>query len=104
MFVTAVFSWAVLTDERSGLSLTITLHNLEEDANLRPMVSRPVYLGVGLPSGVHDKNFVFCLKIEGLMWGALSDERPGLSLTTNYITSKKILIYDRRSVGQSILV
>jgi hypothetical protein len=49
------------------------------EANLRPTVSRPICLGVGLPSGAHDQNFVFCLTIAGfLMRGAFSDERTGL--------------------------
>jgi hypothetical protein len=53
--------------------------NLEVEVNLQQTVSRPVYLGVGLPSGAHDQNFVFCLTIEGfLIWGTLSDERMGL--------------------------
>jgi hypothetical protein len=52
---------------------------VEVEVNLRPTVSRPVYLGVGLPSGAHDQVFVFCLTIAGfLMWGTLSDERMGL--------------------------
>jgi hypothetical protein len=49
------------------------------EVKLRPTVSRPVCLGVGLPSGTHDQNFFFCLTVAGfLMWGALSDERRGL--------------------------
>jgi hypothetical protein len=52
---------------------------LEVAVNLRPKVSRPVCLGVGLPSGAHDQIFVFCLTIAGfLKWGILSDERMGL--------------------------
>jgi hypothetical protein len=47
--------------------------------NLRPMVSRPVYLGVGLPSGAHDQIFVYCMTIAGfLMWGSMSDKKSGL--------------------------
>jgi hypothetical protein len=51
----------------------------EVEVNLRPTVSQPVCLGVGLPSGAHDQIFVFCLKIAGfLMCGTLSDERMGM--------------------------
>jgi hypothetical protein len=52
---------------------------VEVEVNLRPTVSRPVYLGVGLPSGAHDQIFVFSPTIVGfLMCGILSDERMGL--------------------------
>jgi hypothetical protein len=52
---------------------------VEVDVDLRPTVSRPVCLGVGLPSGACDQIFVFCLTIVGfLMCGTLSDERTGL--------------------------
>jgi hypothetical protein len=52
---------------------------VEVEVNLWPTVSRPVCLGVGIPSGAHDQIFVFCLTIAGfLMCGSLSDERIGL--------------------------
>jgi hypothetical protein len=49
---------------------------VEVEVKLRPTISRPVFLPVGLPSGAHDQIFVFCLTIAGFLpWGALSDER-----------------------------
>jgi hypothetical protein len=49
---------------------------IEVEAKSRPTVSRPVRLGVGLPSRTHDPIFLFCLTVAGfLMWSALSDER-----------------------------
>jgi hypothetical protein len=56
--------------------------DVSEDINLRPTVSWPVCLGVGLPSGAYDQIFVFCLTMAGfLMWGTPSDERMGLQFT-----------------------
>jgi hypothetical protein len=52
---------------------------VEVEVKLRPTVSRPVFLGVGLQFGAHDQTFVCHLTIAGLlMWVALSDERMGL--------------------------
>jgi hypothetical protein len=49
---------------------------VEVEVKLRPTVSRPIYLGVVLPSRAHDQMFVPWLTTAGfLMWGALSDER-----------------------------
>jgi hypothetical protein len=51
----------------------------EVEVKLRPTYSRPVYPGVGFPSGTHDQIFFFCLTIVGfLMRGTLSDEKMGL--------------------------
>jgi hypothetical protein len=51
----------------------------EVEVNLRPTVSRPACLGVGLQSGGHDQMFFLCLTTAGFwMLGTLSDERMGL--------------------------
>jgi hypothetical protein len=56
-----------------------SLGYLEVEVNLLPMVSWPVCLGVGLPSGAHDQLFVFSLTVAGLLIrGTLSDVRMGL--------------------------
>jgi hypothetical protein len=44
---------------------------------LRPTVSRPVCLGVKHPSGVQDQIFITVR----LLWGALFEDRTGLSFT-----------------------
>jgi hypothetical protein len=50
---------------------------------LRPTMSRSVSLGIKHPSGAYDKIFITVGGVKGLlMWGALSDERTGLSFTT----------------------
>jgi hypothetical protein len=47
---------------------------------LQPTVSRPVCLGIKNPFGAYDKIFITCVTVTVLfLWGALSDERSGLS-------------------------
>jgi hypothetical protein len=58
---------------------SILLMLVEVEVNLRWTVSRPVCIGIGLPSGYHDHIFYFCLTVACfLMYGALSDERMDL--------------------------
>jgi hypothetical protein len=47
---------------------------------LRPTVSRPVCLGTKHPFGAYDQIFITCVTVTVLfLWGALSDERSGVS-------------------------
>jgi hypothetical protein len=47
---------------------------------LQPTVGRPVCLGAKHPSGAYDQIFITCVPVTVLfLWGALSDERSGLS-------------------------
>jgi hypothetical protein len=48
---------------------------------LRPTVSRLVYLGIKHPFGAHDHIFITARKLRFFMWGAVSDDRTGLSFT-----------------------
>jgi hypothetical protein len=60
--------------------------NLFEDwvkATLRPMVSRPVSLGIKPHLGPQDQIFCYCQTVAvSSMWGALSNERMGLISNT----------------------
>jgi hypothetical protein len=47
---------------------------------LRPTVSRPVCLGIKHPFGAYDQIFITCVTVTVFLWGALPDERTGLSL------------------------
>jgi hypothetical protein len=59
---------------RTVLSLTMSLM-------LRLTVSQPVCLGIKHPFGAYDKIFNAVRQLRFFMWGALSDERTGLSFT-----------------------
>jgi hypothetical protein len=52
---------------------------VEVEVNVRPTVSRPVCLGIGIPSGAHDQISFISLTIAGfLISSTLSEERTGL--------------------------
>jgi hypothetical protein len=58
----------------------IRMNWVELSFMLRPTVSRPVSLGIKHPFGAYDQIFVTCVTVTVLiLWGALSDERTGLS-------------------------
>jgi hypothetical protein len=62
------------------ISLISTELSLSLSLILRPTVSRPVCLGIKHPSGAYDQVFITCVTVTVLfLWGALSDERSGLS-------------------------
>jgi hypothetical protein len=66
------------SDKGNGYSVEVEVE-VEVEVNLRSTVSRSVCLGVGLPSGAHNKIFVFSLITAGfLMRGTLFDENMGL--------------------------
>jgi hypothetical protein len=51
---------------------------------LRPTVSRPDSLGTKHPFGAYDQIFITCVTVTVLfLWGALSDERSGLSFISS---------------------
>jgi hypothetical protein len=68
------YSGGILSSLHTGLLTSST--KVEVEVQLQPTASRPVYLGVGLPSGAHGQILVFSLTIVGFwMWGAISAER-----------------------------
>jgi hypothetical protein len=52
---------------------------VELSFTLRPTVSRPVCLGIKHPFGAYDQIFITRMIITVFLWGALSDERTGLT-------------------------
>jgi hypothetical protein len=72
-----------------GINLLITSpwkfwFEVEVKVNLRPTVSRPVCLGVRLPSGTRDQFFL--QTVSGLLFcSTLSDERTGLKFTVQLL-------------------
>jgi hypothetical protein len=66
----------------SWLSLYMDWLIIPVQVTLRPTVSRPVCLDVGISSGAHDQISFISLTIAGfLIWGTLSDERMGPQFT-----------------------
>jgi hypothetical protein len=65
--------WIILQINLLNLSLT--------SLTLRPTVSRSVCVGIKYPSGAYDQIFIRQTIAESLMWGAVSDDRTGLSFT-----------------------
>jgi hypothetical protein len=63
------------------ISMDISHWSLSLSVMLRPTVSRPVCLGIKHRFGAYDQLFFFLLSdsCRFVMWGALSDERTGLS-------------------------
>jgi hypothetical protein len=81
-------------------SILCGTHSLEFSFMLRPTVSRPVSLGIKHPFGAYDQIFVTCVTVTVLiLWGALSDERTGLSFiygTRDHILLSQILDFPFR--------
>jgi hypothetical protein len=64
----------------AGLRRSFFFFSLSLSLMLRPTVSRPVCLGIKHPFGAYEQIFITCVTVTVLfLWGALSDERTGLS-------------------------
>jgi hypothetical protein len=78
----SVFSWLLLLLRLTWFWVWVSCYDLVLSLSLmlRPTVSRPVCVGVKHPSGAYDQIFITCVTVTVLfLWGALSDERSGLS-------------------------
>jgi hypothetical protein len=80
----ALASRVILGSESRGTRNHILLSQIQDWVSLslmlRPTVSRPVCLGIKHPFGTYDQIFITCVTVTVLfLWGALSDERSGLS-------------------------
>jgi hypothetical protein len=73
---------------------------------LRQTVSRSVCLGIRHPFVAYNQIFIHCLTVTCLlMWGALSDERKGLSFARVTVSSSKSVVsmYNLQGICQSRL-
>jgi hypothetical protein len=74
---------SLTTESLNPLELNWTL---SLSLTLRPMVSRP-------PSGAYEQIFYYCQTVAGLLiWGALSDERTGLSFTVQLALASAVIL------------
>jgi hypothetical protein len=72
---------------------------------LRPTVSRPVYHGIKHPSRAYDQFFISVRQLRVCLWGALSEERTGLSFTIAAdLTSAVILGSESHGTRNHILL
>jgi hypothetical protein len=91
----AVFSRSQWSDlVRSGILLS-------QSVILRPTVSRPVSLGIKPPPGAYDQIFIMSDHCGFLIWGALSDERTGLSFTMYNVVELSYITTNGQSASLS---